>query len=114
MKRKGSFHKIFFYTLIQSILIIGGSLSYGYIWAKTFEKIDIEIESSMQKTLNCGYIIAGSTSSIFVPKQPPKAIGIFIQPRVLKLNSKVQDNLSNLSVSGTWEIPNRFSPEGSN
>jgi hypothetical protein len=88
MKRKGSFYKVFSYTLIPSILIFGDSLSYGYIWSKTFEKIDIEIESSMQETLNCGYIIAGSTSSIFVPKQTPKAIGIFIQPRVLKLNSK--------------------------
>ena len=86
MKRKGSFYKVFFYTLIASILIFGGSRSFGYIGAKTFEKIDIEIECSMQRTPNCGYIIAGSTSSLFVvPKQPPKAIGIFIQPRVLKL-----------------------------
>ena len=58
MKRKGSFFKVFFYTLIASILIFGGSRSFGYIGAKTFEKIDLEIESSMQRTPNCGYIIA--------------------------------------------------------
>ena len=88
MKRKKSFYKVFFYTLIASILIFGGSRSYEYIWTKTSEKIDIEIESSMQRTPNCGYIIADSTSSLFVPKQLPKAIGIFIQPKVLKLNAK--------------------------
>ena len=79
MKRKGSFYKVLFYTLIASILIFGGSRSYGYIWSKTFEKIDIEIESSMQRTTNCGFIIAGSTSPLFVPKQTPKPTGIFIK-----------------------------------
>ena len=88
MKRKGSFYKVLFYTLIASILIFGGSRSYGYIWSKTFEKIDIEIESSIQRTTNCGFIIAGSTSSLFVPKQTPKPTGIFIQPRVLEIKAK--------------------------
>ena len=104
MKRKGSFYKVLFYTLIASILIFGGSRSFGYIGAKTFEKIDIEIESSMQRTPNCGYIIAGSTSSLFVvPKQPPKAIGIFIQPRVLKLNSKGNIFLSWISLPEEYD-----------
>ncbi len=50
MKRKGSFYKVFVYTLIASIPIFGGSYSYAYIRAKTFEKIDIEIEGSKQRT----------------------------------------------------------------
>ena len=87
MKRKGSFYKAFFYTLIAFLLIFGGSRSYGYMWSKTFEKIDIEIESTMQRN-NYGYIIAGSTSSLFVPKQQPKPFGIFIQPRVFNLKAK--------------------------
>jgi hypothetical protein len=88
MRRKGSFYIVFFYTLIVSILIFGGSRFNGYIWSKTFEKIDIEIKSSMQRTTNSGYITAGSTSSLFVPKPPSKAIGICIQPRVLKIKAK--------------------------
>jgi hypothetical protein len=88
MKRKRLFYKVSLYTLITSILFLGGCRYYGYIWAKTLEKVDIEIESSMQRIPNCSYIIASSTSSIILPKQQPKPIGIFIQPRVLKLNSK--------------------------
>ncbi len=42
----------------------------------------------MQRTTNCGFIIAGSTSSLFVPKQTAKPIGIFIQPRVLEIKAK--------------------------
>jgi hypothetical protein len=88
MKRKGSFYKILFYTQIASIFIFGRSCSYGYIWSKTFEEIDIEIEGSMQRVTNCGYIMAASTSPLLVPKQPAKHIGIFIQPRVLNIKAK--------------------------
>ena len=90
MKRKKLIYKVFLYTPIAFILVFVDCSYYGYIWAKTFEKVDIEIESSTQRTPtpNCGYLIASSASSIKLPKQQLKPIGIFIQPRTLKLNSK--------------------------
>ena len=104
MKRKGSFYKVIFYTLTASILIFGGSRSYGYIWSKTFEKIDIETEGSMQRKTNCGYIMAASTSPLIFPKQPAKPIGIFIQPRVL--NIKAEGNIFFSWIS----LPEEYDP----
>jgi hypothetical protein len=104
MKRKGSFYKVLFYTQIASIFIFGRSCSYGYIWSKTFAEIDIEIEGSMQRVTNCGYIMAASTSPLLVPKQPAKHIGIFIQPRVL--NIKAKDNIFFSWIS----LPEKYDP----
>ncbi len=103
MKRKKTFYKVFFYTLILSILIFEDSNPCRDMLAKTFEKIYLEIESSMQRPLNCGYIIAGSTNSLFVPKQSPKAIGISIQPKVLALDSRGKIFFSWISLPGEYD-----------
>jgi hypothetical protein len=108
MKRKGSFIKVWVYTLTASIFIFGGGRSYRCSYAKIFEKIDIQIESSMQRISNCVYINADSTRSLYIPKQPPKTIGIFIQPRVLKLNANAN---ANANIFFSWiSLPEEYDP----
>jgi hypothetical protein len=88
MYRKQYFNIMLFYTFIAIIFVFGGSSSYRYKWNKTFEKMDSEIESSMQTATDNNQISDSSTSSLSVSSQPVLPIDICIHPRVLNLNSK--------------------------
>ncbi len=95
----------FFYTFIAIIFIIWGISSYRYMWNKTFEEIDSETKSSIQRTTDYNHISDSSTSSPSVPNQPASPIDIYIQPRVLNLNGK-----GNLIIS--WiKLPEEHDPQ---
>ena len=88
MKSKGLLYKGIFYTLFVFALLIVGRGYSGQIWDNTIEKTNKYTERSTQRITESRLLIADSTSTLMVPNQPYKSIDIFVQPRVLNLNSK--------------------------
>ena len=88
MKSKGLLYKGIFYALFVFALLIVGSGYSGQVRDNTVEMINEETDRSTHKITESRLFIADSTSSLIVPNQPFKSIDIFVQPRVLNLNSK--------------------------
>ena len=104
MKRKRLFGKVFSYTLIALIVLFGGSRSSGYIWNKTFGKIDIETKILMRWTLDYECMIAGSKSDFLVPSQPRTPIDLSFTPKVLNLKS------NNKFIYSWIKLPDKYDP----
>lgn len=88
MDKKRFNKKTLIYAFIAIIFIFGGGSFYRYIWNKTFEKIDSDTESSVQRSTGTRQISGISTGSSSGSDQPVSAIDVYIQPRVLNLNTK--------------------------
>ena len=88
MYRKRFNNKMLIYAFIDIIFVIGGSSSYRYIWKKTFEEIDSQTEISMQRSIGYRQITGISTGSSSDSNQAVSTIDVYIQPRVLDLNTK--------------------------
>ena len=88
MIRKRSIYIFFFTTFFAIIFIIGGSSTYRSMWKKPIGKIKLETESPVKNTHNYDRHTYSSQNSLPISNQPLSSIDIFIQPKVLNLNSQ--------------------------
>ena len=88
MIRKRSVYIFFFTTFFAIIFIIGGSSTYRSMWKKPIGKIKLETESPVESTHNYDRHTYSSQNFLPISNQPLSSIDIFIQPKVLNLNSQ--------------------------
>jgi len=88
MIRKRSIYIFFFTTFFAIIFIIGGSSTYRSMWKKPIGKIKLETESPVKNTHSYDRHTYSSQNFLPISNQPLSSIDIFIQPKVLNLNSQ--------------------------